>query len=62
MYGGYPPSTQGNPRPYGMPPFANVMTDEEVAAVVSYVRNAWGNQGSMVTAAQVSRYRTVPID
>ncbi|MEN3365822.1 MAG: hypothetical protein V7606_3096 [Burkholderiales bacterium] len=62
LYGGYPPSTQGNPRPYGMPPFGNVLNDQEIAAVVSYVRNAWGNQGSMVTPAQVNRYRTVPVD
>jgi mono/diheme cytochrome c family protein len=62
LYGGYPPSTQGNPRPYGMPPFGNVMSDQEVAAVVSYIRNAWGNQGTMVSAAQVNRYRAVPLD
>jgi mono/diheme cytochrome c family protein len=62
LYGGYPPSTNGNPRPYGMPPFANVLNDEEVGAVVSYIRNAWGNQGSMVLPAQVNRYRTVPLD
>jgi mono/diheme cytochrome c family protein len=62
LYGGYPPSTQGNPRPYGMPPFGNILSDQEVAAVVSYIRNSWGNQGSMVSSAQVNRYRTVPLD
>jgi mono/diheme cytochrome c family protein len=62
LYGGYPPSTQGNPRPYGMPPFGNVLSDQEIAAVVSYIRNSWGNQGSMVSSAQVNRYRTVPVD
>jgi mono/diheme cytochrome c family protein len=58
LYGGFPPSTAGNPRPYGMPPFAPTMSDEEVAAVISYVRNAWGNQAGIVTAAEVNRYRT----
>jgi mono/diheme cytochrome c family protein len=62
LHGGYPPSTAGNPRPYGMPPFANVLTDEEIAAVLSYVRNAWDNHAPMVQPAQVNRYRVVPLD
>jgi len=57
LNGGYPPSTAGNPRPYGMPPFAQTLSGEEIALVLSYVRNAWGNQGSLVTAAQVDRSR-----
>lgn len=62
LHGGYPPSTQGNPRPYGMPPFANVLGDTEAAAVISYIRNAWGNQASMVSPQQVNRYRAVPLE
>jgi len=62
LHGGYPPSTAGNPRPYGMPPFANVLTDQEIAAVLSYIRNEWGNQASMVQPGQVNRYRVVPLD
>jgi mono/diheme cytochrome c family protein len=62
MHGGYPPSTGGNPRPFGMPPFGNVLSDEEAAAVVSFIRNNWGNRASMVTGQQVNRYRTVQLD
>ena len=62
LHGGYPPSTAGNPRPFGMPPFASVLSNQEVAAVVSYMRNAWGNQASVVSPAQVERYRSVPLD
>lgn len=62
LHGGYPPSTQGNPMPYGMPPFGNILTDEEVGAVVSFIRNSWGNQGPMVGGGQVSRYRAVPLE
>ncbi len=62
LHGGYPPSTNGNPRPFGMPPFLNTFSDEEAAAVLSYVRNAWGNQASMVTAQQVNRLRAVTVD
>jgi mono/diheme cytochrome c family protein len=62
LHGGYPPSTAGNPRPYGMPPFSAILNDEEVAAVVSAIRNTWGNEASMVQSSQVNRYRAVAVD
>ncbi len=62
LNGGYPPSTHGNPRPYGMPPFGPILADAEVAAVVSYLRTSWGNQGTMVSAVDVARLRGVPAD
>lgn len=62
LAGGFAPSTSGNPRPYGMPPFGPVLKDQEIAILLSYIRNAWGNQGSVVTAAQVNRYRSAPLD
>jgi len=55
--GGFPPSTTGNPRPYGMPPFATALSNDDVSAVVSYIRRAWGNQGTMVLPFDVHRYR-----
>jgi mono/diheme cytochrome c family protein len=58
LNGGYPPSTGGNPRPYGMPPFGQTMNDEDVAAVVSYIRNAWGNQAGVVSSSEVNRTRS----
>jgi mono/diheme cytochrome c family protein len=61
LNGGYPPSTQGNPRPYGMPPFSQELSDAEVAAVVSYLRNAWGNKAELVSPVEVSRYRGAPL-
>jgi mono/diheme cytochrome c family protein len=62
LNGGYAPSTEGNPRPFGMPPFSPELNDEEVAAVVSYIRNSWGNSGGFVSGAEVNRYRGVPAD
>lgn len=55
LNGGYPPTTVENPRPYGMPPFQQILHNEDVALVVSYIRNAWGNRGSLVTAVEVDR-------
>ena len=57
LAGGYAPSTTGNPRPFGMPPFVHVLGDEDIAAVTTYIRNAWGNQAASVTAADVVRQR-----
>lgn len=62
LNGGFPPSTRGNPRPYGMPPFAHVMSDDEVAAVVTYIRGAWGNRAAPVSPAEVAAARGVPVD
>lgn len=55
LNGGYPATTAGNPRPYGMPPFQQILRNEEVALVVSYIRNAWGNRASLVRALEVDR-------
>jgi mono/diheme cytochrome c family protein len=48
LNGGFPPGTQGNPMPYGMPPFAQTLSDDEVAAVVTYI--------------QANELRTAPVD
>jgi mono/diheme cytochrome c family protein len=57
LAGGYAPSTAGNPRPFGMPPFVHVLNDEDIAAVTTYIRAAWGNQADAVSAADVVRHR-----
>ena len=45
----------------GMPPFGAYFTDEQVAAVVGYVRTHFGNSyASPVTAAEVKALRTPP--
>jgi mono/diheme cytochrome c family protein len=57
LAGGYSPSTAGNPRPFGMPPFVHVLDDEDIAAVTTYIRGSWGNQADAVSAADVVRHR-----
>ena len=59
LNGGYPPGTKKNPRPHGMPPFSHILNDDEVAAVVTYIRVAWGNSGTPVNAKQVNDLRTL---
>ena len=56
--GAFPASTAGNPRPFGMPPFATELSDEDVAAVLSYIRNAWGNRAAAVQPLDVQRWRS----
>jgi mono/diheme cytochrome c family protein len=55
--GGFPPTTAGNPRPYGMPPFGQSLTDAEIAALASFLRASWGNDAPDVTALDVHRLR-----
>jgi mono/diheme cytochrome c family protein len=36
-----------------MPPFNDRLNPDDIAAVLSYIRNAWGNQAPAVSARQV---------
>jgi mono/diheme cytochrome c family protein len=58
LHGGFPPSTAGNPRPFGMPPFATVLSDAEVAAVLSHIRASWGNDAPAVSELSVAQQRS----
>jgi mono/diheme cytochrome c family protein len=57
LNGGYPPGTKKNPRPHGMPPFSHLLSDNEAAAVVTYIRVAWNNSGTPVAPGQVNELR-----
>jgi len=57
LHGGFPPTTAGNPRPPGMPPFVQSLTDAEIAALASFVRGSWGNQAPGVTPLDVNKLR-----
>jgi mono/diheme cytochrome c family protein len=48
-----------SPKPSGltMPGFAEKMNDQQIADVVNYIRNAWGNRGSLVDASAVADIR-----
>jgi mono/diheme cytochrome c family protein len=43
-----------------MPSFAPKLTDGEIAAVVNYVRNSFGNQAAVVSESDVHGVREHP--
>lgn len=51
-------ATSGAPTASAMPPFGWLLTDDQVAAVATYIRNAWGNAAPSVTAGAVAKART----
>jgi mono/diheme cytochrome c family protein len=51
------PATGDAPSRTAMPPFGWRYDDQQVAALATYVRRAWGNSASPVTAAQVKAVR-----
>jgi mono/diheme cytochrome c family protein len=57
-------STAARPTPLSMPAFNWKLSDAQIAAVASYVRNSWGNAAPVVSADQVkdlrSKLRTSP--
>lgn len=57
LAGGTVPATGTAPSTFTMPAFAWRLDDQEVAAVVNFIRTSWGNQGSAVTAKDVSNMR-----
>jgi alcohol dehydrogenase (quinone), cytochrome c subunit len=51
------PSTQGAPTSFTMPDFAVRLTDQQVADVVTFVRQSWGNRGTRVDSDEVGKVR-----
>lgn len=45
---------------HGMPAFASVLSDEEIAAVATYIRNSWDNEMGIVLPRSVEMRRAVP--
>lgn len=50
-------ATDGAPTGAAMPEFAWILNDAQVAAVLTYIRNAWGNAAPPVSAADVGKAR-----
>ena len=57
LEGGFAAATKGHPRPFGMPPFVLQLNNSEIAAVLTYVRKAWGNQAGALTEFDINKLR-----
>ncbi len=60
LHGARSVQTHDAPTGPAMPSFGWVLNDADVAAVATYVRNAWGNAAPAVTATDVRRTRAEP--
>lgn len=56
LAGGHMPKTASHAFAYAMPAF-DKLNDQEIADIVTFIRNGWGNQASSVTAKQVAAIR-----
>lgn len=61
LFGGYPPGTAADPRPFGMPPYYPTLSDGQIADVLTYVRASWGNAAPAVLASHVEENRGSPL-
>ncbi len=50
-------ATKQEPTAPGMPSFGRQLNDQQIAAVVSYVRNAWGRPAAAVAPGEVGKMR-----
>jgi len=59
LQGGRGAVTAGNPTSGAMPSFAWKLSDEQVAAVATYLRNSWGNAAKPVASDEVADKRAL---
>ncbi|WAH61133.1 c-type cytochrome [Pseudomonas silvicola] len=58
LQGAEGPVTAGNPTGAGMPRFDWKLPDDDIAAVLTYLRNSWGNSAPRVSTDDVKNTRT----
>jgi mono/diheme cytochrome c family protein len=57
LQGGFAPATAGHPRPFGMPPFGGELSERELAALASFLRNSWGHAAGEISPLDINRLR-----
>jgi mono/diheme cytochrome c family protein len=55
--GGFMPTTAGNRQPFGMPPYGQMLNNDEIAAVATFIRQSWGNFAAPVSTLDVLRVK-----
>ena len=49
---------QGIPAPYPMPSYSGVLSDQQIADVLTFIRAGWNNKAGAVSVAQVAKMRS----
>ena len=57
LNGSAPLVVKGVPAPYRMPQFRAQLSDQDIADVVTFIRNGWGNSAPKVSANDVAEMR-----
>ena len=57
LNGSNPLVVKGTPDAYRMPQFREQYSDQQIADVVTFIRNGWGNQAPAVTTTDVAKLR-----
>ncbi|WP_427184911.1 cytochrome c oxidase assembly protein [Bordetella bronchialis] len=57
MEGGRSAQTAHGPAPQHMPPFDTVLTEAQIAQVITYIRSSWGNDAPPASGAEVAQLR-----
>ena len=57
LAGGFGAPTRAHPQPFGMPPFLLQLGDADLAALLSYLRSAWGNQAGSISEFDINSFR-----
>ena len=57
LRGAHSVATDKAPTGAGMPEFDWLLNDDQVAAVLTYIRNSWGNAAPAVPASEVGKAR-----
>ncbi len=57
LHGGFGPSTQGQPQPFGMPPFLFTLSDADIASLLTYLRSQEATPLPAVSALEVQQLR-----
>jgi mono/diheme cytochrome c family protein len=58
LNGSAPLVVKGRPAPYRMPQYRAQLTDQDIADVITFIRNGWGNRAPPVSAGQVAELRS----
>ena len=60
IHGGFAPTTEANPRPFGMPPFGLTLSQSEIVDLMNHLRSAWVHHASEVGLRDVQRWAENP--